>query len=113
MAMSQGFRQEVVPACLRQRRQWVCWRYIERDGKRTKCPFNARTGGMADSTDVTTWSSFEEAVQACQTDKRYEGVGFVFAADDPYCGIDLDNCIDPATGELKAWGQQFIDQLDS
>jgi hypothetical protein len=68
---------------------------------------------MADSTDVTTWSSFEEAVQACQTDKRYEGVGFVFAADDPYCGIDLDNCIDPATGELKAWGQQFIDQLDS
>lgn len=104
---------QTVPAELRQRPQWVCWRYVERDGKRTKCPFNARTGSMADSTDASTWSSFDEASRVYETDKRYEGVGFVFAGDDPFCGIDLDDCIDPATGELKAWGQQFIDQLDS
>lgn len=104
---------QIVPDCLRQRDQWVCWRYIERDGKPTKVPFNARTGGMADSTDPSTWSSFDDATRACAADKRYEGVGFVFSADDPYCGVDLDDCIDPATGELKAWGQRFIDQLAS
>lgn len=104
---------QTVPIELRQRRQWVCWGYIERDGKPTKCPFNARTGGKADSTDASTWSSFDEAARAYATDKRYEGVGFVFAADDPFCGVDLDDCIDPATGELKVWGQQFVDQIDS
>src|SRR5262245_56832962 len=104
---------EAVPACLRERDQWVCWRYVERDGKRTKVPFNARTGGMADSTESATWSSFEEAVEAYTNAHRYEGIGFVFSADDPFCGVDLDDCIDASTGALKLWGQQFIDQLDS
>ncbi|MCC7409533.1 MAG: hypothetical protein IT442_15825 [Phycisphaeraceae bacterium] len=102
-----------VPLELRQRTQWVCWRYVERDGKQTKCPFNARTGAAANSTNPGTWSTFDDATRACQTDSTYEGVGFVFAADGPYCGVDLDDCIDPRTGELKAWGQWFIDQLAS
>ena len=28
--------------CLRDRPQWVCWGYIDRDGKATKCPVNPR-----------------------------------------------------------------------
>ncbi len=106
------FSADVVPLCLRQRPQWVCWRYVERDGKPTKCPFNARTSASADSTDAGTWSTFEEAVRAFHADQRYEGIGYVFAADDPYCGVDLDDCIDP-TGALKPWGRELVDLLDS
>src|SRR5262249_37027085 len=85
-----------------------------RDGKQTKFPFNARTGAMADTTDPATWSSFDEAVvSAAKAELRYEGVGYVFSADDPYCGVDLDDCIDPATGGLKEWGQRFVLELDS
>jgi len=102
-----------IPSCLKQRPQWVCWRYIERDGKPTKCPFNARTGAMADSTDPGTWSTFDDAVAAWQGGNQYEGVGFVFAATDPFCGVDLDDCIDEATGDMKPWGQRVVEALNS
>jgi hypothetical protein len=37
-----------VPACLRERAQWVCWTYVVRDGKRTKCPIMALGRAMLD-----------------------------------------------------------------
>jgi hypothetical protein len=104
---------QTVPECLRQLAQWVAWRYVTRNGKPTKCPFNVRTNRKADSTDSITWSTFDEAVAALQVTGRYEGVGFVFSVDDPFCGVDLDDCIDPSTSQLKPWGQRLVDQLDS
>lgn len=104
---------DIVPECLRLRLQWVCWKYVTRKAKVTKCPHNARTGRKADSTKPETWSTFDEALAAYETDDGYAGIGYVFAADDPYCGIDLDDCIDPATGDLKPWGRTFVDSIDS
>jgi putative DNA primase/helicase len=100
-----------IPAALRERPQWVCWKYIERDGKQTKCPLNARGGGRADSTDPKTWSSFDDAVAAWRTG-RYAGIGYVFAADDPFCGIDLDGCIDDA-GNIVPSAREVISSLNS
>lgn len=105
------FDPAVIPAALRERPQWVCWKYITRGGKRTKCPVNARGGGRADSTDPATWASFDEAVAACQSG-RYAGVGFVFAESDPFCGIDLDECIDEA-GQIVSPAREIIDSLSS
>lgn len=101
-----------VPACLRERAQWVCWTYVERGGKATKCPISPIRGGNASSTDPATWGTFDQAIAACQT-AGLEGVGFVFGPDDPFAGIDLDNCIDPATGEVKPWARAILDQLGS
>jgi putative DNA primase/helicase len=101
-----------VPACLRERAQWVCWQYIERDGKATKCPISPTKGGNASSTDVATWGTFAQAVAACQA-ADLDGIGFVFSADDPFTGVDLDNCIDPTTGQPKPWAQAILNQLDS
>lgn len=100
-----------VPAALRERPQWVCWKYITRGGKQTKCPVNARGGGRADSTDPATWASFDETVAAWRSG-GYAGVGYVFAADDPFCGIDLDECIDDA-GVLVPAAREIIDSLNS
>lgn len=37
----------------------------------------------------------------------------MFSPDDPYCGVDLDDCIDPASGAIKPWGREFIERLAS
>ena len=101
------------PPCIRDRRQWVAWKYIERGGKPTKAPINPHNGNLAASTDAATWGSFAEAIEACRHDASLAGVGFVFTPDDPYCGVDLDDCVDPATGQLKPWAASFVALLDS
>jgi len=100
-----------VPAALRERPQWVCWKYITRGGKQTKCPLNPMGGGRADSTDPKTWASFDEAVSAWRTG-RYAGIGFVFAEGDPFTGVDLDGCIDDA-GNLVPSAREIIASLNS
>lgn len=100
-----------VPASLRARPQWVCWKYVNRGGKQTKCPVSARGGGRADSTDPATWATFDEAVAAWKAG-GYAGIGFVFTADGPFVGIDLDGCIDDA-GNIVSSARQIIDSLNS
>jgi len=102
-----------VPACLCERAQWVCWKYVIRRGKVTKVPINPCTEKPADTTDPATWGTFEQALAACRCSNDLAGVGFVFSADDPFTGVDVDNCLDAATGELKPWARPILDQLDS
>ncbi len=101
-----------IPASLRERPQWVCWANQTRKGKLAKVPFDPRTGRRASSTDSATWASFDEAAAACE---RFgcDGIGYVFAADDPHCGIDLDACHDPATGKLTPWAESIVKRLAS
>ena len=100
-----------IPAGLRERAQWVCWKYAERKGRRTKVPVCAR-GGPASATDLATWATFEEASGAAGTDPGIAGVGFVFTADDGLVGIDLDGCIGD-DGELVPSARGIIESIDS
>src|SRR5215218_6865967 len=93
-------------------RQWLCWRFEERDGKPTKVPYDPRTGEKAESTNPKTWTSYEKAVSECKK-HGYDGLGFVFTPEDDLCGVDLDKCLDPETGELEGWAQKIIGELDS
>ncbi len=86
------------------------WKYEQRDGKWTKVPYIAGGVGKADPTDLMTWRTFEEAVQALKTG-RYDGVGFVFCSGDKYTGIDLDDCRNPETGELEEWAEKIVRKL--
>ncbi len=97
---------------MRDLKQWVCWRSEERDGKPTKIPYSPLTSKRASSTDPDTWSGYPEAVAAYK-EYGYDGIGFVFTDADPYCGVDLDRCLDPETGEIEPWAQEIIDELDS
>lgn len=100
---------ESTPNELREKPQWVCWRYEQRDGKPkpTKVPYDARSGRRASTTKPATWSPFDDAVAAFNAGK-YDGIGFVFNND--FIGVDLDNAIDPATGKLKPWAQAIVDR---
>jgi len=62
-------------------------------------------------TDPATWTSFERALRHWQRFPRhYAGIGFVFHVDDPFCGVDLDNCLDEA-GTLKPWAQGIVQKF--
>lgn len=98
-----------VPRELKQRRQWVLWRQEERAGKRTKVPYSA-SGHRASSTHPATWTTYRRAVSAASNGAGYSGVGYVLTADDPYVGIDLDNCIG-ADGTVEPWAAELLDGL--
>ena len=102
-----------VPAELAALRQWVAWRWEERDGKPTKPPLNPHSGAYASSTDPLTWGTPQNAVRFCQDHQWAAGVGFVFTKNDPYAGIDLDKCRNPQTGEIAPWAQAIVDYLSS
>lgn len=92
--------------------QWVVWKYVPDPGKPKprKLLFNPHNGKAADSTDTSTWGTFAEAISAYLSGD-YEGLGFVFSEDDPYCGVDLDNCIEG--GEIEGKRGEWMRLLDS
>jgi hypothetical protein len=109
---------DAVPTALKDRAQWVTWRY-EKEGKpvskdtegATKIPYNPRTGHRASSTNPNTWTSYATATQAAAA-RKHNGIGFVFSEDDPFTGIDLDDCIDP-DGSLQSWAESIVATMDS
>ncbi|MBA3610441.1 MAG: hypothetical protein H0W54_03360, partial [Rubrobacter sp.] len=97
---------------MRDLRQWLVWRSEERDGKPTKIPYSPLTGQRASSTTPETWAGYQEAVKAAK-EHGYGGIGFVFTPEDALCGVDLDKCLDPETGEIEPWAQEVIEELKS
>jgi putative DNA primase/helicase len=113
---------ENIPDELTERPQWVCWRLEERDEKLTKVPYKPGTVRRASSTDSATWSTFEEALKAYEFgyddrsdveyyEPSYDGIGFVFSDDDPFCGIDLDKCRNPISGDIAPWAQEILTRV--
>jgi primase-polymerase (primpol)-like protein len=101
-----------IPADLRKLRQWVVWRREVRDGKETKVPYRpGNPNRRASTTDPTTWGTFGQALAAVDRGQG-DGIGFVFSAEDPFCGIDLDDCCSE-TGELNAAATAIVEDLDS
>lgn len=97
------------PIELTERRQWVLWRY---DDKGTKVPLQSN-GTYASTTDSTTWTTFHTALATFRSGgRRFAGIGYVFTADDPYTGIDLDDVV--VDGRIVVpEAQRIVDVLDS
>ena len=86
--------------------QWVCW--DDKTGR--KVPLQVG-GGAASSTNPTTWTSYDKAVEYAEAN-GLRGVGFVFTKDDEYCGVDIDDCID-YDGIVSEEAMQIVDELNS
>src|SRR5215470_4156709 len=84
-----------IPAELAERPQWVVWRYELRSRKDdscywTKVPYTPYTLDKAASNRPASWRSFRAAVACYQERPDYfDGIGYVFLADDPYVGGDI------------------------
>jgi primase-polymerase (primpol)-like protein len=101
----------MIPDELKALAQWVVWRLEERGKELRKVPYSPKTGRGAATTKLATWATFEMAQQVLAKG-GYSGLGFVFSKDDPYCGIDLDKCIDE-NGEVEPWALEIVRRLDS
>ena len=95
---------ENIPEELKIRPQWVVWKAVGQ--KPDKVPYSATTGRRASSTDLMSWSTFEEALEAYEHGE-YAGLGFVFSSADPYTALDLDNCVDES-GEIAGWALEIV-----
>jgi putative DNA primase/helicase len=104
-------RPEGIPEGLKARPQWIVWKLVKRRNRKwTKKPYDPRTGRLASATDLLTWATFEEALVTFESG-GYDGIGFVFCSDDPFCGFDFDDCLAPQTGQIEARALDLIEEL--
>jgi hypothetical protein len=91
-----------IPPELKERRQWLVWRYeTSETGKQTKVPYNPVTMLRASVIDPATWTDFFTALEASRA-PGISGIGFVLTPSDPYTIIDLDDKPErPATLEER------------
>lgn len=95
---------ENIPDELKATPQWVIWRAVPKPnqpGKFDKVPYDPHSGTKASVSDADTWVPFSLVTAE-------ERIGFVFTADDPFVGIDLDGARNPQTGEIAAWALDVI-----
>jgi primase-polymerase (primpol)-like protein len=107
---------ETIPGDIRRLPQWVCWQYNAApagNGTRwAKLPITPLSHQPAKANDPSTWASYESAVRSYQQGNHH-GVGFVFTPEDPYVGIDLDDCRQPSSGTIAPWALDYIRHLNT
>ena len=70
-----------LPEAVKHECRFCCWRYEERNGKKTKVPYQPATGLRAQSNDPGGFTAFETAAAA----KGYDGIGI-----EPDVTVELD-----------------------
>jgi hypothetical protein len=115
---------------LRELDRWVCWRYEWRvnkqgEGKWIKLPVDPKTGRNARGNDPATWGTFRQAFsfyldhQKDPNDSRVDGIGIEFFREAgsgqhlDLAGADVDDALDPKTGQIKPWAQRVIKKMNS
>ncbi|WP_202822920.1 phage/plasmid primase, P4 family [Bacillus cereus] len=107
-----------IPIGLRNLPQWVLWKYEERNGKKTKVPYQP-SGEMAQANNRRTWSTFATVVKF-YLNGDFDGIGFVFSRQDEFVGIDIDKCVTYEHSDkekknpiISEFAKEIIDMLDS
>lgn len=75
--------------------QWLGWKYVGPEEKRSKVPINCNEAGINQRASVSnpeTWGTYDEAHAKRERHWELAGVGFVLTDADPYVCIDLDHC---------------------
>lgn len=91
-----------IPDELKQLPKWVLWR-AEWDNKQKqykKVPYSY-AGYRASSTESETWTIFDAIHSLYEKNDSNNGIGFVLSNDDDYICLDIDDAINPDTGQLQ------------
>ena len=85
---------------------FCCWRYEQRQGRRTKVPYQPLTGARAKSNDPGSFVSYCDAIRAT----GYDGIGIgIFNG---VCAIDLDHCISDS-GYYSETAAEIVETMHS
>ena len=96
---------EKLPQELKERGAFCLWKYEERDGNRTKVPY--QTNGLcADSSNKATFTDYAIAVRHRAA---YDGIGIGVFGD--ICAIDIDSCVED--GVLSDMAEDIIARMDT
>src|SRR5262245_9201800 len=99
-------------AHLRDEKIWVCWKWEpnKKGTNWTKPPYRADNPDYnASSSDPNSWGSYDQAVEQVRAGKA-DGIGFAIKKRN-IGDIDLDNCHDPKTKEIKNWATEYLRQF--
>lgn len=86
------------------------WKYEERDGRKTKVPYNPKSFSRGNSADRNAFVSFSEISEIWErVHDQFNGIGVgVF---DQIGAIDIDHCFEG--GELSAIAHDIVDRMNS
>jgi hypothetical protein len=90
--------------------QWLVYKLVPReDGKTDKLPLDYRTGRLPPRGEggATIWTDHDTAQRVAAQLGAGHGVGFSFAASDPYFFVDIDKCLQ-ADGTWSPLAQQLV-----
>lgn len=100
-----------LPQDLKDDALFCLWKYEERDGRRTKVPYNPATGERARANDPGTFTNFERAAKVLERRPGlYDGPGIGLFGD--LVGVDIDHCIG-ADGTLSPLARDVLGALGS
>lgn len=107
----------MIPERLKRAPHWICWTTENRgaDDELTKvprAPWNVDHTGPASATDPANGTTYETAKEWADKVPGW-GLGFAFYEDGPFCGVDLDDCRDPETGDLSPEAMHIVRKMDS
>jgi len=111
-------RLQGMPALMRERKQWLLWRFETYDGdkKPRKVPYyvtgRKRAKAQGSDDDRAALASFDAALTELKRG-RFDGLGFAFLPGDGLIGIDIDGAIDPSSGEVQERCQNIIEACAS
>lgn len=98
-----------IPDYIKKHGKFCCWKYEEREGKRTKIPYHPFTRERARSNDP---GSFVDYQMACcfAEGSEYDGIGLGIFGE--ICAIDIDHCV-TESGELTGDAKDIITIMQS
>ena len=104
---------ENIPIDLTTLNQWLIWRYFYKPdlGYWDKPPLDAnKSGNAGKSTDPRTWASFAKALSSYQLG-NLDGIGLALTEQNGIVGFDLDDCIDPETGDIEPTALAIVEGI--
>lgn len=121
--MNEKFELPAELEALKQYPNFVCFQLIPDrvlpDGRQhySKVPLdpnnsNSRKLVKAKANDPKTWGTYEQAAALCKRNPNVSGIGFQFSGT-PFVGVDLDNVLDPGSGELTPEAADIVEMLQS
>ena len=112
------FLPENIPPELKASAQWVLWDFTPKyksNGEKYWAKVPYQTSGVEAKVNVPeTWTGFEPALSAYsqRSGKNYAGLGFVFTKLGHVQGVDLDDCVNPVTGEFNEIAKELLANIE-